>query len=121
MKKVLIISYYWPPSGGSGVQRWFKFSKFLPKYGIKPYIYTPKNPTIELNDEELTKQISNDVTASWRWQHLGRVGGGGVTLSAGDYDMSGWDFNGGSLSGRSSSCTFRDFLSWTFFFFLTKQ
>ena len=65
MKKVLIISYYWPPSGGSGVQRWLKFSKFLPKYGIKPYIYTPKNPTIELNDNELTKQISNDVTV-WK-------------------------------------------------------
>ena len=65
MKKVLIISYYWPPSGGSGVQRWLKFSKFLPKYGIKPYIYTPKNPTIELIDNELTKQISNDVTV-WK-------------------------------------------------------
>ena len=47
------------------MQRWLKFSKFLPKYGIKPYIYTPKNPTIELNDNELTKQISNDVTV-WR-------------------------------------------------------
>ena len=65
MKKVLIISYYWPPSGGSGVQRWLKFSKFLPKYGIKPYIYTPKNPTIELIDNELTKQVSNDVTV-WK-------------------------------------------------------
>ena len=65
MKKVLIISYYWPPSGGSGVQRWLKFSKFLPKYSIKPYIYTPKNPTIELIDNELTKQISNDVTV-WK-------------------------------------------------------
>lgn len=65
MKKVLIISYYWPPSGGSGVQRWLKFSKFLPKYGIKPYVYTPKNPTIELIDNELTKQISNDVTV-WK-------------------------------------------------------
>lgn len=39
-KKVLIISYYWPPSGGAGVQRWLKFSKFLPQYGIEPYIIT---------------------------------------------------------------------------------
>ena len=41
MKKVLIISYYWPPSGGSGVQRWLKFSKYLINYGWKPIIVTP--------------------------------------------------------------------------------
>ena len=35
-----------------------KVSKFLPKFGIKPYVYTPKNPTIELIDNDLTKQIS---------------------------------------------------------------
>ncbi len=40
MKKVLIITYYWPPSGGAGVQRWLKFSKFLPEFGFKPIILT---------------------------------------------------------------------------------
>lgn len=48
MKKVLIITYYWPPSGGSGVQRWLKFSKYLPKYGWKPIIYTPQNTDFKL-------------------------------------------------------------------------
>ena len=40
MKRVLIITYYWPPSGGSGVQRWLKMSKYLPENGWQPVIYT---------------------------------------------------------------------------------
>lgn len=44
MKKVLIISYYWPPNSGSGVQRWLKFSKYLPSFGWEPIIITPLNP-----------------------------------------------------------------------------
>lgn len=40
MKKVLIITYYWPPSGGAGVQRWLKFSRYLPEFGIDPYVLT---------------------------------------------------------------------------------
>ena len=44
MKRVLVITYYWPPSGGSGVQRWVKFAKYLPAEGWQPVIYTPENP-----------------------------------------------------------------------------
>lgn len=40
MDKVLIITYYWPPSGGAGVQRWLKFSKYLPQFGWEPVILT---------------------------------------------------------------------------------
>ncbi len=40
MNKVLIITYYWPPSGGAGVQRWLKFSKYLSQYGWEPVILT---------------------------------------------------------------------------------
>lgn len=40
MKKVLIITYYWPPSGGPGVQRWLKFVKYLPEFGITPLVLT---------------------------------------------------------------------------------
>ena len=39
-KKVLIITYYWPPSGGPGVQRVLNFAKYLPKYGWEPVILT---------------------------------------------------------------------------------
>ncbi|MFO8129183.1 MAG: glycosyltransferase family 4 protein [Bacteroidales bacterium] len=42
MKKVLIITYYWPPSGGSGVQRWLKFARYLPEYGFEPVVLTVK-------------------------------------------------------------------------------
>ena len=52
MKKVLIISYYWPPAGGSGVQRWLKFAKYLPNNNWQPIIYTPKNPYFEIKDEK---------------------------------------------------------------------
>ena len=44
MKRLLIITYYWPPSGGSGVQRWLKFVKYLRQSGWEPVIYTPENP-----------------------------------------------------------------------------
>ena len=40
MKKVLIITYYWPPSGGSGVQRWMYFAKYLPNFDIEPIVLT---------------------------------------------------------------------------------
>jgi glycosyltransferase involved in cell wall biosynthesis len=40
MKKILIITYYWPPSGGAGVQRWLKFCKYLPEFGYLPVVLT---------------------------------------------------------------------------------
>jgi len=61
MKKVLIITYYWPPAGGSGVQRWLKFTKYLPKYNWKPIIYTPENPYFDLQDEALLNDIPNEA------------------------------------------------------------
>jgi len=61
MKRVLIISYYWPPTGGSGVQRWVKFSKYLPSEGWQPVIYTPENPEQITVDETLAKEIPSEV------------------------------------------------------------
>ena len=57
MKRVLVISYYWPPAGGSGVQRWVKFAKYLPAEGWQPVIYTPENPELSSVDETLLQDI----------------------------------------------------------------
>ena len=59
MKRALIISYYWPPSGGSGVQRWLKFAKYLPQYGWEPVIYTPSNPEANTEDAALLKDVAS--------------------------------------------------------------
>ena len=60
-KKVLIITYYWPPSGGSGVQRWLKFTKYLPSLGWKPYIFTPANPSFAIRDESLLRDVPEEA------------------------------------------------------------
>ena len=57
MKRILIISYYWPPTGGSGVQRWVKFAKYLPQEGWQPVIYTPENPERLAVDESLLADV----------------------------------------------------------------
>lgn len=57
MKRVLVITYYWPPSGGSGVQRWVKFAKYLPAAGWQPVIYTPENPEMQSVDQSLYGDI----------------------------------------------------------------
>jgi len=57
MKRLLIITYYWPPTGGSGVQRWVKFSKYLPDFGWQPVVYTPENPEQLARDESLLGDI----------------------------------------------------------------
>lgn len=60
-KKVLIITYYWPPSGGSGVQRWLKMSKFLPEYGWDPIIYTAENGEAPAIDHSLEKDVHPEI------------------------------------------------------------
>ena len=60
-KKVLIITYYWPPAGGPGVQRWLKFVKYLPDFGIQPIVYIPENPTYPIIDENLLNDVSKDT------------------------------------------------------------
>jgi hypothetical protein len=61
MKRVLIITYYWPPMGGSGVQRWVKFSKYLPSFGWQPVIYTPENPDFSIVDKSLVNEIPKEA------------------------------------------------------------
>jgi len=57
-KKLLIITYYWPPAGGPGVQRWLKFVKYLPDFNIQPIVYIPENPTYPIIDNGLQSEVS---------------------------------------------------------------
>ncbi|WP_445738459.1 glycosyl transferase family 1 [Mariniflexile sp.] len=61
-KKALIITYYWPPAGGPGVQRWLKFVKYLPDFNIEPIVYIPENPSYPLIDESLNSEVPESVT-----------------------------------------------------------
>ena len=61
MNRVLIITYYWPPSGGSGVQRWLKMSKYLPKNGWQPVIYTADGAEYPVEDMSLEKDIAPET------------------------------------------------------------
>ncbi|MDR4988330.1 MAG: glycosyltransferase family 4 protein [Bacteroidales bacterium] len=74
MKKVLIISYYWPPGGGAGVFRWLKFTKYLRDYGWEPVIYTPENPETPVTDPSLSAQVPPGVCVLkhpiWEPYHL---------------------------------------------------
>lgn len=63
MQKVLIITYYWPPGGGAGVQRWLKFAKYLPRSGWLPVVLTidPDYATYPALDKTLEKDISKEI------------------------------------------------------------
>lgn len=61
-KIILIVTYYWPPAGGPGVQRWLKFVKYLPQFGWKPVVFIPENPNYPLEDKSLCKDVSKDLT-----------------------------------------------------------
>ena len=56
MKKVLIITYYWPPVNSAGVYRWLKFVKYLREFNWEPVVYT-----IERKSQEHSSGLSNDI------------------------------------------------------------
>ncbi len=60
-KKVLIITYYWPPAGGPGVQRWLKLSNYLLENNVKPIIYAPSNPKYPSIDESLLEDVNSEI------------------------------------------------------------
>ena len=62
MKKVLVITYYWPPAGGPGVQRWLKFVKYLRDFGIEPVVYIPENAHYPMADASFLNEIPPDIT-----------------------------------------------------------
>ena len=59
--KVLIITYYWPPAGGSGVQRWLKFVKYLQEFGVQPIVYTAENPKYPIEDFSLENEVPKNT------------------------------------------------------------
>ena len=61
MKKVLIITYYWPPAGGPGVQRWLKFVKYLRDFEIEPVLFIPENPTYPITDKNLESEVPENL------------------------------------------------------------
>ena len=99
MRKVLIITYYWIPSGGAGVQRWVKFAKYLRDFGWEPVIYTPENPEYPSVDHSFEKDIPADVevikTPIWEPYNIYRqlTGKKGQRINAGfisENKKSGW-------------------------------
>ncbi|MFH1559942.1 MAG: glycosyltransferase family 4 protein [Chloroflexota bacterium] len=57
MKKVLVLAYYFPPTGGAGVWRTLKFVKYLPAWGWKPMVVTPRNPDYPYHDPSLLQEV----------------------------------------------------------------
>jgi hypothetical protein len=91
-KKILIITYYWPPAGGPGVQRWLKFAKYLPEFGWKPIIFTPENPSYPLLDESLMKDVPEDLeiikTKIWEpYQLAEKLNKSNKKFKAGQFDV----------------------------------
>jgi Glycosyltransferase Family 4 len=85
VKRVLIVTYYWPPGGGSGVQRWLKFSRYLPEFGWEPVIFTVDNPQYQLSDQSLEQETlpgievhrlkafdPNDLYNKWFGKSIGK-------------------------------------------------
>lgn len=74
--KVLIVTYYWPPAGGPGVQRWLLFVKYLSEFGITPIVYVPENPQYPIVDTELTEVepevmvLKHPIREPYRWAAL---------------------------------------------------
>ena len=62
MQKVLIITYYWPPAGGPGVQRWLKFVKYLRDFEVEPVVYVPENPHYPIIDKSFEAEIPSGIT-----------------------------------------------------------
>ena len=91
-KNILIITYYWPPAGGPGVQRWLKFAKYLPEFGYNPIIFTPENPNYPIVDETLLNDIPDNIqmvkTPIWEpYQLAEKLNKSNKKFKAGQFDV----------------------------------
>lgn len=88
-KRVLFVSYLFPPTGGVGVQRVTKFVKHLGEFGWTPSVLTAANPSVPLQDESLCRDVPEDATIrtartrepGYQWKQS--VGGGGAKKQGG--------------------------------------
>lgn len=81
--RLLMLCPYWPPMGGPGVQRGVKFAKYLPAFGVEPYVITRKADAVE--DESLVAEaapVRVRATAHLPFQRLGRRQGGAAQAGA---------------------------------------
>ena len=66
--KILLITYYWHPAGGSGVQRWQKFAKYLKQLNIEPIVYTVKSDLYPLKNKDDASEIKDiEVIRTSHW------------------------------------------------------
>ena len=74
LKKVLLITYYWPPCGGIGVLRCLKFAKYLRKYGWEHIIFTADDahyPSLDFsNDKDIPEGIQVLKQKIWEPYHI---------------------------------------------------
>ena len=63
--KIGILTYYWPPSGGSGVQRWLKFSNELSHIGNDVHVFTFKNSKYPVVDNDLSKKRKSNIKVNY--------------------------------------------------------
>lgn len=59
--RVLVVCYYWPPAGGSGVQRFLKFVKYFREFGIEPIVFTPEGADYPVEDEKLVADVPEGI------------------------------------------------------------
>src|SRR6187455_1494223 len=61
VRRVAIVTYFFPPLGGVGVQRVLKYVTYLPKSRWRPVVFTPRNPAYPLLDPRLTRAVTDDL------------------------------------------------------------
>jgi len=88
MRKILIITFYWPPAGGSGVQRWLYMSRHLSDMGYKVYIYTPENAVFQAYDKSLINDVSDKLIILKRkikdpWYYFNKIFGKKIEIGQG--------------------------------------
>jgi glycosyltransferase involved in cell wall biosynthesis len=59
--RVLVVTYYFPPLGGVGVQRTLKYVTYLPRWGWQPVVVTPRNPAYTVRDPSLLESLPTDL------------------------------------------------------------